>query len=461
MPGRIIVIDSVATNRIVLKTRLMSEYYDVGLFEDAKSGWAAILQDAPDAILVNCALSDANGYAICAKIKSHAETGHIPVILIASSDREVNWSRAYSSFADDIQRLPQDFPLLAPRLQNLLRAKASLDELRMRNKTNEDLGLAEPRSYLSAVSLRRVCVALVGGSLDRRHRIKNELEHVLEAEVTDLGEDYGAALGSGLDTLLVLDDTSDGDGALRLIARLRSGRKGRFKSIMYLGSEDACTSEHGERALSMGAMDAVSGPMDAHALAGRVRAVNNHAMLTNMLCDTVSENLKLAMIDPLTGLYNRRYALQYLTKALDRARQTKRSLFVMMMDMDNFKSINDEFGHPMGDKVLKAVAARMQTNVRGVDLVARIGGEEFMIVLADIPEDRALCIAERIRCVVSETTVPVRPDIPDILVTASIGVARADGFLTGEDMLIEAADRALYASKRNGRNRVTYGDAAA
>ncbi len=460
MPGRIIVIDSIATNRMALKTRLASEYYDVDLFEDSKSAWASILQTAPDAVLVNCKLPDANGYAVCAKIKSHPETGHIPVILIAASEAEVSWSKAYSSYADDIHRLPLDFPLLAPRLQSLIRAKASLDELRLRNKTNEDLGLAEPRSYLREVSLRRVSVALVGGSADQRHKVGDSLRQILGADVLDLGRDYSAVFDLGQETLLVFDDTADGDAALRLMARLRTGRDGRFLSVMYLGATDKNGPGRCERALSMGAIDAVSGPIEAHALAGRVRAVNNHSMLTNMLCDTMSNTLKLVMIDPLTGLYNRRYALQYLTKALDRACKSEQNLFVMMMDMDNFKSINDRFGHPVGDKVLKAVADQLQNNLRGIDLVARIGGEEFMIVIADVPLARALGIAERIRTAVSETNVFAGTNVGRVQVTASIGIARANRNPSGEDALIEAADRALYISKRNGRDRVTYGDAA-
>lgn len=457
MPGRILVIDPVNTNRMVLKTRLMSEYYEVDLCADAGAGWAAILREPPDAVLVNCKLPDANGYGFCAKVKSHPETGHIPVILIASDSGEVSWSKAYSSFADDIHQLPLDFPLLVPRLQSLLRAKASLDELRLRHQTSEDLGLAEPKTFLGAVSLRQVSVTIVGGDTGCRRAMANALRTVLGARITDLDHDWAGALDCTQDTVVVLGGAQDGSEALRLIARLRSNRKSRFVSVLFAGQQDAAALA--ERALSLGANDAFCGQIDDYALAARVRAVNNHAMLANMLRESMSNSLRLAMVDPLTGLYNRRYAEQYLSKAIARAADTGRDLYVMMLDLDKFKLLNDRHGHAAGDAVLKSVAERLQGNLRGLDLVARVGGEEFLVVIADISKERALDIAQRIRSVIGESGF----DIGDtqVSVTISIGIARADPRKCNEAGLLAAADRALYNSKDQGRDKVTFAAEAA
>ena len=401
MPGRILVIDPVNTNRMVLKTRLMSEYYDVDICEDASSGWASILREPPDAVLVNCGLPDANGYGFCAKIKSHPETGHIPVILIATERGHVSWSKAYSSFADDIHQVPLDLPLLVPRLQSLLRAKATLDELRLRHQTGEDLGLAEPNTFLGAVSLRQISVAIVGGESCDRRVMSDALRSVLGASITDLGRDWSGALDCTQETIIVLGQAQDSTEALRLIARLRSNRNSRFASVLFAGEQGGAALA--ERALSLGANDAFCGDIDNYALAARVRAVNNHAMLANMLRASMSNSLRLAMVDPLTGLYNRRYAEQYLTKAIARAADTGRDLFVMMLDLDNFKTINDQYGHPAGDRVLTSMAERLRCNLRGLDLVARVGGEEFLVVIADVSKERALEIAQRIRTVIGQS----------------------------------------------------------
>lgn len=459
MPGRILVIDPVNTNRMVLKTRLLSEYYDVDLCEDAASGWASILRDPPDTVLVNCTLPDANGYGFCAKIKSHPETAHIPVVLIASASADISWAKAYSSFADDIHQLPLDFPLLVPRLQSLLRAKASLDELRLRNQTSEDIGLAEPKSFLGTVSLRRVSVAVVGSTADVRTRMISALRTILDAEVVDLGRDWAGALGCTQETVVVLGQGQDRSEALRLIARLRSNRASRFVSLLFSGGPDGI--EMAERALSLGANDAFYGAIDDYALAARVRAVNNHAMLANMLRENMNNNLRLAMVDPLTGLFNRRYAEQYLRKAVTRAADTGRNLFVMMLDLDNFKNVNDLHGHSAGDKVLKSMAERLQGNLRGLDLVARVGGEEFLVVLADISKGRALDIAQRIRSVIGNSAFDVRNGCPPVPVTISIGIAQADPGKSSEAKLLAAADQALYESKNLGRNTVTFAAEAA
>lgn len=459
MPGRILVIDTVNTNRMVLKTRLMSEYYDVDICEDAKSGWASILRDPPDTVLVNCALPDANGYGFCAKIKSHPETGHIPVVLIATDRNDISWAKAYSSFADDIHQLPLDFPLLVPRLQSLLRAKASLDELRLRNQTNEDIGLGEPKSFLGAVSLRRISVAIVGGEAAERAAMVSALRKILGAEVNDLGRDWAGALDCKQETVVVLGQGQDGPEAMRLIARLRSNRANRFVSLLFAGG--LYDMDMAERALSLGANDAFYGAIDDYALAARVRAVNNHAMLANMLRESMSNNLRLAMVDPLTGLYNRRYAQQYLNKAIARAADTGRNLFVMMLDLDNFKNINDLHGHAAGDRVLKSVAERLQGNLRGLDLVARVGGEEFLVVIADITKERALDIAQRIRTVIGTSAFDIGNDRPPIPVTTSIGIAQAKPRKSSEARLLAAADRALYESKNQGRDMVTFAAEAA
>lgn len=457
MPGRILVIDPVSTNRMVLKTRLMSEYYEVDVCDDAGTGWAAILRDPPDAVLVNCRLPDANGYGFCAKIKSHPETGHIPVVLIASDSSEISWSNAYSSFADDIHQLPLDFPLLVPRLQSLLRAKASLDELRLRHQTGAELGLSEPKTFLGAVSLRQVSVAIVGGGTARRLAVAAALRKVLGARVADLGNDWTGALDCTEETVIVLGGSEDGSEALRLISRLRSSRKSRFVSLLFAGEQDGTALA--ERALSLGANDAFCGHIDDYALAARVRAVNNHAMLANMLRESLSDNLRLAMVDPLTGLYNRRYAEQYLGKAIARAADTGRDLFVMMLDLDNFKQINDHHGHAAGDAVLKSAAERLQGNLRGLDLVARVGGEEFLVVISDISKDRALEIAQRIRSVIGENGFDV--GATRIPVTVSIGIARAAPARSNEAALLAAADKALYDSKNQGRDTVTFAAEAA
>lgn len=157
-----------------------------------------------------------------------------------------------------------------------------------------------------------------------------------------------------------------------------------------------------------------------------------------------------AAFDSLTGLANRRTADAGLAAAVARARRAGTPLTVIALDLDHFKAINDRHGHPAGDAVLAAVGAALIAGVRDGDVPARVGGEEFVVLLPDIAESSALLVAERLRTVVSELDVPGVPQS----VTASLGVAHLDPWDLDASSLLQRADEALYAAKRLGRNRV-------
>ncbi len=157
--------------------------------------------------------------------------------------------------------------------------------------------------------------------------------------------------------------------------------------------------------------------------------------------------------DALTGLYNRRHVIDALMAELERARRDGRLPGVLLIDLDQFKAVNDVYGHAAGDAVLRAVARRLQAGVRRYDVVGRWGGEEFCVVVPGVGSDRALRrIAEAVRKAIADTPVPL-PDGRLLRVTASAGCALATDGLWSVEAIVDAADRALYAAKRAGRNR--------
>ena len=159
-----------------------------------------------------------------------------------------------------------------------------------------------------------------------------------------------------------------------------------------------------------------------------------------------------ATTDGLTGLLNHRTGQEKLSEELKRAGRSQRNLAVMMIDVDHFKSINDNYGHPAGDAVLKAVAQLIQNNCRDVDLPIRYGGEEFLLVLPEVNIGGALIVAERIRNNLSKEIIVY--DNSEITITASLGVAAFPDHARSQQQLLDLADRALYMSKRMGRNQV-------
>jgi diguanylate cyclase (GGDEF)-like protein len=179
-----------------------------------------------------------------------------------------------------------------------------------------------------------------------------------------------------------------------------------------------------------------------------VRAANQTLQEQNKLLEV------LAITDSLTGLYNRKKLDDILADQFARFRRNHRPFAVLMLDLDNFKSINDRYGHGAGDEVLMDVAAILKKSVRNVDYVARYGGEEFVVVLVETTVDVALDIAERIR---SEVEIP-RFGVSDTLssITMSLGVTHIHEGDDGPQEVLARADHALYEAKRAGRNRVEY-----
>jgi diguanylate cyclase (GGDEF)-like protein len=163
-----------------------------------------------------------------------------------------------------------------------------------------------------------------------------------------------------------------------------------------------------------------------------------------------------AITDEMTGLYNYRFLVDYLDQQIALAERLKAPLAVLMLDIDRFKSLNDEYGHHAGDQALKLFAKTMAGTVRRSDLAARYGGEEFCIVMANTPREEAKKVAEKIRAAVAAIQLPVPPHPRPISFTVSIGGVAFPDDTGSASQLLQRADAALYRAKRAGRDRVCF-----
>lgn len=196
------------------------------------------------------------------------------------------------------------------------------------------------------------------------------------------------------------------------------------------------------RGLELGAVDYITKPFDPAELRARVRA----SLRTKYLLDLLS---KKAQIDGLSGLWNRGYFDHRLRTEISLCRRTRDPLSIVMADIDHFKQINDQHGHPSGDEVVRRVGQLLMESVRTEDIVCRYGGEEYAVILPNTPAAQAAVVAERMRLKIVEHEVKVHG--ASLQVTASFGVCGAE--LDAADCVIHA-DEALYRAKRSGRNRV-------
>ncbi len=164
------------------------------------------------------------------------------------------------------------------------------------------------------------------------------------------------------------------------------------------------------------------------------------------------ELFKLASVDSLTGLYTRHHFYQQAEREFERCQRNPLPLSLLMIDLDHFKQINDQYGHGGGDEVLRSFAENAQEQLRGYDLIGRLGGEEFAVLLPDTNSHQTKAIAERIR--ETSASLHINYQKQRIHVTASIGIAVASPQDSTLDSLIQRADKLLYKAKQLGRNRI-------
>jgi diguanylate cyclase (GGDEF)-like protein len=184
---------------------------------------------------------------------------------------------------------------------------------------------------------------------------------------------------------------------------------------------------------------------------GNIGAVVSHIDITDRKLAEL-DYAKLASTDPLTSLPNRRFFDEYAALEFDRFRRFGGPMSLLMLDLDRFKGINDGYGHAAGDEVLRRVAARCKKVMRGADLFARIGGEEFAGLLPGTDEKRAIVVAEKLRQAIHRLRIKLGPET--VLVTASVGVAAMLPRDRSPSIALARADEALYRAKRAGRNCV-------
>jgi diguanylate cyclase (GGDEF)-like protein len=201
------------------------------------------------------------------------------------------------------------------------------------------------------------------------------------------------------------------------------------------------------RGLEQGASDVLTYQTANQEIVAKIRWHLKNRERIQGLCRSQSQLARMALCDGLTGVYNRAYFDATIEKEAARSRRSKKPLSLLLIDLDHFKKINDSLGHLAGDRVLAKVAAVLREQSRISDTVCRYGGEEFAIILPETPRAHAQLVAERIRREISA----LQDEIP---ITASIGIncaEKADDLVP--EVLFAGADAALYAAKRNGRNR--------
>ncbi len=459
MSARILIVDDVAVNRIVQQARLSAAFYEPMLAADGATCLALARSERPDLVLLDLGLPDISGLEVLHQLRRDPICRDIPVIALTSSGQPEERLAAFAAGADDVMDRPANERVLLARLRNLLRLKAESDF-----PAPDGLALAGVAEAPAAFEPQGT-VALVSSASAQGEALRAALSGQLRDRLVVLSRrealaDFSVGQGGDIvpEVFILQDDGHNPSGTLRLLSELKSHQATRHAAVCVVGP--AGDGDEAAMAFDLGADDAVGPSVSAEELALRTRGLLRRKRHSDRRRARMQDGLRLALRDPLTGLYNRRFAAPQLAAVAARSREDGSPFAVMVMDLDRFKQVNDLYGHAAGDQVLIEVACRLTANLRDTDILARIGGEEFLAILPRSSLSVARGVAERLCRVMQDQPILLQSG-ENLCVTLSIGVAVAGADAFAVDHLVEQADLALLESKGAGRNQVTYRMSAA
>lgn len=439
MTGRILIVDDVATRRIVLKVRLAAASYDVVQAADIAAARAVLAAGAAALVILSSRLPGLAQF--CAELRRGPGGAGRGILVLGSGLAVAERLSLLAAGADDVLPAQLADGALMALVRSLLRRRAAAPA--------PGPGLAEAPAGFD----RPGRVVLVCDDACARDRLAAELGRWRLTVAAMASDRVFPSLRTGPAPDAFVLTCPDGSlQELRLLAELRARPASANCPVVVLGA--LADPEFRIMALDLGAADVLALDCDRQELALRLQARIGQKRDADRRRAAVERELRLAKTDPLTGIANRRAAMEQLAAMAAEAAAPGEGYALMVLDIDRFKLVNDRFGHPAGDRVLAEVARRLPASLREGDLVARIGGEEFLVALpmaALVPARRA---AERLRRAIEVE--PVRlPGGETVRVTVSIGLTLAGPGDDDVEAAMARADRALYAAKAQGRNTVT------
>lgn len=465
MARRVLIADDVATNRIILKVKLAAARYVVDQAESVAALLELVREEVPDLIIAGIDLPGGGIKAICAGLKANPDLAPdlamIPVVAVLAAENRSRRLTAFAAGADDVLCKPLDEVALLALVRNLIRTRVTAGELTQKQTIAREFGFGEgARGFAGQARIALIPQSREVGFAWRAGLVGQMSEHITLLSPSEALDNTSES--NIPDVFVISANLGKARDGLHLVSELRSKLSTRHAVIVV--HNPSGDSNLATMALDMGANAVLNGDFDGEELAIRLRQLTARKLEADALRSSLDQQLSLAMTDPLTGLYNRRYAQTYLSRLAKAAASQGQPFTLMVLDLDRFKRVNDRFGHAVGDEVLIEVAARLKASLREVDLVARLGGEEFLVALPDTGHADAARAAERLRRVIGDRPIRSTTRSVDVPVTLSIGVVVSSrGGVKPEliHQMLDRADRALYASKADGRNQITFVQAAA
>lgn len=455
MSAKILVVDDIAPNVKLLEAKLAREFFRV---ITAMSGAEAIEKarsEKPDVILLDIMMPGMDGFEVCEHLKADPITQNIPIVMVTALTDISDRVRGLEAGADDFLSKPVNDLALMSRVRSLIRLKMTVDEWMLREETAHQFGAVHQEINLLEVDTSSADILLVESSSMEAQRIVEALQRD-KHRVTVVNNGSRAlelAEKTPYEVILVSLNLDTEDG-LRLCSHLRlDGITKSVPVVMLADDQDMVRVATGLE--FNGAHDYLLRPIDRNELRARVKTQVRRRRYQKRLRAHYESSVSMALTDSLTGLFNRRYLMAHLNKMLTEANVGMKPLCLLIFDLDHFKNINDTYGHGAGDEVLREFSSRVSKQLRSFDMLARLGGEEFVAVLPNIGRHTAFDVAYRLRKVIAETPFNI-PSQGQVSVTCSIGGVILEDNMRDAEAAIDRADKALYEAKASGRNCVYF-----
>ena len=454
MTGKILVFDSINGDSTQLRFLLASAHYEILHLNEPEDVVNYSLSRRPDLILVSGDAEDPVVTEICQTIVSYAVVSDIPVVLVTGACGPSTRIEALRMGVSEVFRAPVDRLVLLARLRSLLRASDDRRQLTPDRRYTGDHELMDDCKPFTGPAR----IGLVAADAEAAWHLQQRLTPLMNDQFILFPEDSAlgdSAMRNMADVFVIAADLTAPSDPLRLYSELRSRSATRHAAFCLIA--DSSCSDRWATALDLGVDDLIEASADVGELAVRIQKQIAAKRRSDSLRLAMANRVRQAMFDPLTGLFNRRYALPALARIAELAATRHEPFAILLADIDQFKRVNDTFGHTAGDTVLVSVANRLRSCLRPADLLARIGGEEFLIALPGVSLEQAHATAERLRLAICGRQISLSSG-EQIEVTASIGLSAgtpAHDSLPDFDQLIFAPDSALLVAKAKGRNRVT------
>lgn len=424
----VLVIDDDIVTRAAIEDYLAEAGYDVIEAENGIEGLRAFELNTPDIVLLDVSMPGMDGYDVCRHLRNSPLGCHVPIVMMTGHDDAASVNRSYESGATDFSTKPLNLPILVHRLRYLLRAKQTSDQLRV--------------SETSLAQAQRIARL---GNWEYEFATRDFVCSSQARVLFGLPDQGGVTLDDVLNTL----SGADRDLAIdEFMQAYRNEGQPYDVDFRLLKADGAVFHIHQETDFERDK----SGTL--------LKAMGTFQDVTEIR-EAESRIRQIAFFDNVTGLPNRTFFMERLSEMLSAARRHSKSMALMFVDLDQFKRVNDSWGHLAGDELLREVSNRLRETLRSCDVVsrlgehgnetlARLGGDEFVVLIPQIrhPEDAAR-VARRL---LKEFKQPFVIEGTEIFVSASIGISTFPLDGTDEQALLKNADVAMYQVKENGRN---------